>query len=191
MFERQIKSQLSSKVVKVITIVFVTLFVLSCVIALSGCSEDFSYYNLNKLQEDCFESIGNYQQGLSKIHEKGSRFIIEKLKENGIEGLVPSHGDILVLLYKYEKLTMKDIAEKIHRTKPTVTVLADKLEKLGYVERKKSMDDNRITYITLTEKGRQFKPLFEKISKDLNNLLYKNLTGEEAQMIDKLLEKMV
>ncbi len=128
---------------------------------------------------------------ISKIHEKGNRFIVERLKENGIEGLVPSHGDILVLLYKYEKLTMKDIADKIHRTKPTVTVLADKLEKLGYVERRKSLDDNRITYITLTEKGRQFRPLFDNISKDLTKLLYKNLTQEEAQIIDKLLEKMI
>ena len=33
---------------------------------------------------------------ISKIHEKGHRFIIEELKNNGAEGLVPSHGDILV-----------------------------------------------------------------------------------------------
>ena len=67
---------------------------------------------------------------ISKIHEKGNRFIIEELKKNGADGLVPSHGDILVCLYHNDKITMKDIADKIHRTRPTVTVLVDKLEQV-------------------------------------------------------------
>lgn len=128
---------------------------------------------------------------ISKIKEKGNRFITEQLQQNGINGLVPSHGDILVVLYQYEKLTMKDIADKIHRTKPTVTVLVDKLEKLGFVKREKSDKDSRVTYIMLTQKGYEFQPVFEKISSDLNSLLYKNLTDEESELIDKLLEKML
>ncbi len=128
---------------------------------------------------------------ISKIKEKGNRFIIEQLKENGIEGLVPSHGDILAVLYKDNKSTMKDIADKINRTKPTVTVLVDKLEKLGFVKREKSSDDSRITYILLTKKAEKFKPIFEKISEDLNKLLYKNLTKTEGEILDKLLEKML
>ena len=47
---------------------------------------------------------------VSKIHDKGNRFIIEELKKNGSAGLVPSHGDILVCLYSQDKMTMKDIA---------------------------------------------------------------------------------
>lgn len=128
---------------------------------------------------------------ISRIKEKGNRFIIEQLKANGIEELVPSHGDILAVLFKYEKSTMKDIADKIHRTKPTVTVLVDKLEKLGFVKREKSNEDSRITYIVLTETGKGFKALFENISEELNNILYKNLTDEEAEMLDKLLKKML
>lgn len=128
---------------------------------------------------------------ISKIHEKGSRFISAQLNQNGIVGLVPSHGDILAVLYYRGKSTMKDIADMIHRTKPTVTVLVDKLEKLGFVKREKSNTDNRITYIVPTQKAEEFRPAFEKISEDLNNLLYKNLSEEEAEMLDKLLKKMM
>ena len=127
---------------------------------------------------------------ISEIHEKGNRFIIDSLHNNGITGLVPSHGDILVILYKYEKLTMKTIAEKIHRTKPTVTVLVNKLEEQGYVKRVKSDKDSRVTYIILTEKGKEFKPIFEKISDELCKMLYKNLSENEAETLDKILEKM-
>ncbi len=128
---------------------------------------------------------------ISKIHDKGNRFIIEQLNSNGIDGLVPSHGDILAVLYADGKLTMKDIAEKIHRTKPTVTVLVDKLEKLGFVRREKSTDDYRVTFIVLTEKARTFKAVFEKISDDLNKMIYKNLSEDEAVILDRLLEKIL
>ena len=127
---------------------------------------------------------------ISKIREKGNRFIIEELKRNGIEGLVPSHGDILVCLYEQNKMTMKDISDKIRRTRPTVTVLVDKLEKLGYVKREVSKEDSRYTYIVLTKKGSDFKPLFEKISNGLNDMLYKNLSDIEADTLEKLLEKI-
>ena len=127
---------------------------------------------------------------VSKIHEKGNRFIIEQLKKNGADGLVPSHGDILICLYEQDKMTMKDIADKIHRTRPTVTVLVDKLEKLGYIKREISQEDSRYTYIVLTKKGQDFMPIFEKISKDLNNLLYKNLTEQESNILENLLQKV-
>ena len=127
---------------------------------------------------------------ISKIHEKGNRFILEELKRNGIEGLMPSHGDILVCLYEQNKMTMKDISNKIRRTRPTVTVLVDKLEKLGYVKREVSKEDNRYTYIVLTKKGLNFKPVFEKISNGLNDMLYKNLSDMEADTLEKLLEKI-
>ena len=127
---------------------------------------------------------------VSKIHEKGNRFIVEELKNNGAEGLVPSHGDILVCLYKNGKMTMKDIANSIHRTKPTVTVLVNKLEKLGYIKREASDEDNRSTNIVLTQKGEDFKVIFEKISNELNKMLYKNLSPEESELIEKLLRKV-
>ena len=36
---------------------------------------------------------------ISKLHESGSRFIVESLKANGIMDFSPSHGDILAALY--------------------------------------------------------------------------------------------
>ena len=128
---------------------------------------------------------------ISKIHEKGNRFIIEELKNNGAEGLVPSHGDILVWLYKNGKMTMKDIANCIHRTKPTVTVLVDKLEKLGYLKREASDEDSRSTNIVLTQKGEDFQATFEKTSKNLNEMLYKNLSDKEIEILEELLKKII
>lgn len=128
---------------------------------------------------------------ISKIHEKGNRLIIDELKENGITELAPSHGDILFCLYKNGKMTMKDIAKSIHRTKPTVTVLVNKLEKLNYLRKDLSSQDGRYTYVTLTEKGENFKFIFEKISNKLNDMLYKDLSDDEALILENLLKKIL
>ena len=132
----------------------------------------------------------NFLSLISKIHDKGNRLIIEELKRNGADGLVPSHGDILVCLYQNDKMTMKEIADKINRTRPTVTVLVDKLEKLGYSQRQISQEDSRYTYIVLTKKGKDFKPVFEKISNKLNDMLYKNLSKDESDILENLLQKI-
>ena len=128
---------------------------------------------------------------ISKIHESANQIIVAQLNINGVKGFVPSHGDILAVLYANNKTTMKDIADKIHRTRPTVTVLVDKLEKLGYVKRVISDKDSRYTFIELTQKGQDFKPIFEKISNNLNEKLYKNISEKEYQMLENLLDKVL
>ena len=86
---------------------------------------------------------------------------------------------------------MKDIANKIHKTKATVTVLIDKLEKENLVKREKSAEDSRITYIVLTQKSIKLESVFKKIADELNTMLYKNFTDDEAKQLDMLLEKML
>lgn len=126
----------------------------------------------------------------SRITEKAHRLIIRELEARGINGIVPSHGGILGHLFTGEKYTMKDLAEKIHRTKPTVTVLIDKLVHLGYVTKEKSREDSRVTFISLTEKGLGLKPDFIEISESVNAIVYKDLSDEEAEYIEAMLGRI-
>lgn len=133
---------------------------------------------------------GNALSLISRIREKANRFIVGELENHGIRGIVPSHGDILVILFHGEKYTMKELADRINRTKPTVTVLIDKLVEYGYVEREKSCTDSRVTYIKLTVKGMELKPVFDDISKKIDALIYGEFTGEEPEVFEKLLQKV-
>ena len=126
----------------------------------------------------------------SRITEKTHRLIIRELQAHEIDGIVPSHGDILVNLLNGEKYTMKDLAEKIHRTKPTVTVLIDKLVDFGYVTKIKSNEDSRVTFVELTEKGLGLKPSFMEISEKMNAIVYKDLSDKEAEFIEAVLGKI-
>ena len=111
---------------------------------------------------------------ISRIRRKTDDFVIIKLKENGLQNFSSSHGDIIFSLLETEKLTMKEISEKIDRKKNTVTVLIEKLINLGYVKKQICINDKRVCYISLTEKGLQLENLFIKIS---NELLIKTYSG--------------
>lgn len=127
---------------------------------------------------------------ISRIRNKANAFILYSLAQEGITELVPSHGDILAVLFKEGEVTMNDLAEAIHRTKPTVTILVKKLVTLGLVTRAKSPEDARITFITLTPKGKQFKNTFEQVSHALTTKLLKGVSASEQQQLEALLCKV-
>lgn len=125
---------------------------------------------------------------ISKIRDSVNKMIVSELEMEGVEGIVPSHGDILTLLFRNNGLSVKILAEKIHRTQPTVSVLINKLERLGYIERFNSEEDSRVTLIRLTEKGWGLQPTFKKISNRLNDVIYGNLNEEQKEQLEYLLE---
>lgn len=126
-----------------------------------------------------------------KIRDNVNNMIIKELKYYGIEGVAPSHGDILMCLYKVDTLSVKEIAKEIHRTQPTVTVLIDKLQRLGYVRRVRSREDNRVSLISLTESGIELETIFREISSKLNKRIYGDLEESEKEQLEYLLEKVL
>ncbi|WP_328052953.1 MarR family transcriptional regulator [Neobacillus cucumis] len=136
---------------------------------------------VNMIKYDTASMVG-------KIRDVVNNLILSELNKHGVDGIAPSHGDILVCLYKKNGLSVKELAEKIHRTQPTVTVLVDKLQKLNYVERVKSWEDSRVTLINLTEKGKQLEPIFSEVSEKLNTVIYGGLTKTEKEQLEYLLE---
>ena len=72
---------------------------------------------------------------IARISDKAARLLTRELRERGHQGLAPSHGDIMVALFKHRRLSMKELARIIDRDKSTVTGLVDKLVRLGYLEK--------------------------------------------------------
>lgn len=127
---------------------------------------------------------------LSKIRTQANKFIIKKMADYGVYELAPSHGDIIFTLLRIEKITMKDLAGSIKKDKSTVTVLVEKLVRLGYIKKERDAADNRITYLSLTQKGADLKPMFEDISKNLFDTVYQNIPKEERGALMQSLDKI-
>lgn len=127
----------------------------------------------------------------AKLRALGNAFVVDSLEKAGLKGIVPSHGDVLKQLFDKKVCSMTELARSIGRTKSTVTVLVEKLEREGYVCRVPNESDNRGVWVQLTEKGLALKPVFEGISDGLVTLVSQKLSAQERAALDKLLRKCV
>ena len=128
---------------------------------------------------------------ISRIHAMTQKWLTDELAAAGMAGVVPSHGDVLACLFRNGPTAMHDLAAFSHRTRPTTTVLVDKLEQMGLVQRERSDDDARRTMVALTDAGEALRGKFESISRRLVRLVYSPLEMSEAEIFEGLLGKIL
>lgn len=127
---------------------------------------------------------------ISHIHSVTAEFLRGKLTQKGLPDLSSSHGFILFLLSKKEKMTMREIAQNINRDKSTATVLVRKLENGGFVESSSNTADGRSKFIKLTSKGAEYNKITAELSQNLIDTFYKDFTEDEKQEVLRLLSKI-
>ncbi|MCR4705258.1 MAG: MarR family transcriptional regulator [Lachnospiraceae bacterium] len=105
-------------------------------------------------------------------------------------GLTYTQYIVFMVLWDKESVNVGQLGEILHLDAGTLTPLLKRLEKEGYVTRRRSDEDERITLISITKKGDALKeqckdiplklsasgsPLNEEEAKNLYGLLYKFL----------------
>ena len=128
---------------------------------------------------------------LSLLHERSAKWLSGEMAGAGLRGLAPSHGDVLACLFQRGGATMHELAAFARRTKPTMTILVDKLEALGYVSRGPSPADARSTIVSLTPAGEALRPAFDDISRRYCDFLYSGLSRMESAELERLLTKIL
>lgn len=105
-------------------------------------------------------------------------------------GLTYTQYIVLMVLWEKECVNVGQLGEILHLDAGTLTPLLKRLEKAGYVTRKRSKEDERITMVGITPDGVALK---EKC-KDIPLQLAKQgngLTMEEAREMYRLLYKFL
>jgi MarR family transcriptional regulator, organic hydroperoxide resistance regulator len=128
---------------------------------------------------------------ISKIRTRANKIIIRELHDRNMEGLSPSHGDILFFLFGKGSASMTELAGKIDRDKSTVTALVKKLIAHGYVTTAPDTQDSRVTVVSLTEKGWETKPDFDAISKVLLDRTWGSCSAREKEVMVLGLENIL
>lgn len=135
--------------------------------------------------------IDNTLSLISSLREAINKALVAEMNKVGIEGLVPSHGDILGKLFRYGEMPKSQIAETIRKDKSTVTTLINKLIKYGYVQTRKNPEDSRSSLVSLTEKGLALKPDVMLISECVFESLFTDIDDEEREVFRGTLIKML
>ncbi len=98
-------------------------------------------------------------------------------------GLAPSHAYLLRLLLKHPGLVQKEIGEKLHLEKSTITRFVDKMVEEGYLQRKTPHSGNlKEQQIYPTKKAKKISNRLEEIGDLLylrmQSVIKNNLLGE-------------
>ena len=126
---------------------------------------------------------------VAELRDNAYEHVSRELKRLGMSELAPSHGAILITLYREKQLSLKELCERINKKKSSTTELVGKLIRLGYVEKTGSTEDQRVKLIRLTRKSLSHKQDFRELSDNVNSLLYKNFSEAEQEQLAFLLNK--
>lgn len=127
---------------------------------------------------------------ISEIYINLNNYIISKFKSHGIDDLVLSHALVLIQLFPDKTMNMSQLSENIKRSPQTVTALAKKLSKLGYVEFVTSDNDKRKNLLRLTQKGKSLESIVKTISKNIYEMEFFGMSESEITNFKTLLVRM-
>jgi MarR family transcriptional regulator, organic hydroperoxide resistance regulator len=88
---------------------------------------------------------------------------------------------VLVALWQYKQLSIKDIAEKLMLEPATITPVVKRLEAKKLTKRTRQKDDERVVIVSLTEEGQALRSKLSDVQKrvacdtGLNSTAFENL----------------
>ena len=95
----------------------------------------------------------------------------------------------MLVIWERQQLTSRELGRKLHLDSGTLTPLLKKLESKGYLERKRSKEDERNLIVTVTEKGWKLREEALSIPESMSSCV--NLEPEEASELYRLLYKVL
>jgi MarR family 2-MHQ and catechol resistance regulon transcriptional repressor len=105
-------------------------------------------------------------------------------------GLTASQYNVLRILRGEGKpMPSLEIAERMIQVVPAMTGLIDRLEKQGFVERRRCEEDRRVVYIKITEKAAKLLERMDEPLAVLHRELMGHMTKAELRALSRLLEK--
>ncbi len=133
-------------------------------------------------------AVSEVMQSLRRIFKAIQDYSHEVSSKFGITG--PQLW-ALKTISQNESLSLRDLSERMYLHPSTITGVVDRLERKGYVTRKRDQVDRRVIYVQLTAEGRK---LVKKAPNPAQGkLIYglKNLKKGELNLIYDSVQKLV
>lgn len=126
-----------------------------------------SYGLISRIEKHSLSKSKRFKMSLSELN------MLESISEGGERGRL-----------------IGNIAQDLYITPSTVTIGVNRLEKKGYVTRKRGIDDGRHVYVHLTETGRHAVRIHKRFHKSFAKSISKDITDEERAMLIKCIDRM-
>lgn len=74
---------------------------------------------------------------------------------------------VMMVLWDQDAISVKEIAQRLQLDSATITPLLKRLESIGYVQRTRSSDDERVVLVTLTQDGDEIQAQVAKLQSEV------------------------
>ncbi|MCI5851020.1 MAG: MarR family transcriptional regulator [Sutterellaceae bacterium] len=127
----------------------------------------------------------------SRLVDRANRYLHDELVREGYSEIAPGNTDVLLPLFERDGQSVSEIARAACRTKSTVSVMIDRLEKLGYVRKGPNGKDSRAVAVFLTEKGLRYRNVAIEIGERLSSKVLQNIRPWEAEAVEEFMARMI
>jgi len=124
------------------------------------------------------------ENSIKQISDKFSKQLEEK-------GITRIQWIALYYLNSNEEISQKDLAKKMSIKDSSVARLLDRMKKEELIERVKSEEDRRVTYIHLTEKGKEMIERLLPEGEVFSCKMLEDVSEEELEIFENVIRKMV
>ena len=104
-------------------------------------------------------------------------------------GLTYTQYIVFLVLWEKDGITVGDICSKLMLDSGTLSPLLKKMEQSGFIERKRSLDDDRVVLINLTSEGRALQDKAKEVPEKVAGCI--DLPAEKAQILYTLLNELL
>lgn len=107
--------------------------------------------------------------------------------------LTSSQMDILMFLFHNEDkiINQRDVENYLSLTNPTIAGTLFRLEKKGFIKRKRRLEDKRYKEIYLTKKSRKLKYVIFEYIKNNDNKMFADISEREKESLKNIMEKLL
>ena len=104
-------------------------------------------------------------------------------------GLTYTQYIVFLVLWEKDGVTVGDICDRLMLDNGTLSPLLKKMQQAGYIEKKRSEEDDRVVLITLTDEGRALQEKAAEVPGKVAGCI--DLPPEKAQMLYALLYELL
>lgn len=125
---------------------------------------------------------------ISAIHRKIHQRVAAELRDYAVD-----IGQFFFLLYilNHDGISQDEMAQNLYLDKTTASKGIKRLMEMGCVERKVNPNDRRQFQLCTTQKAKEMAPDLNKIYTDAQKILVKNLSTQEKDCLNRVLQKML
>jgi DNA-binding MarR family transcriptional regulator len=116
-----------------------------------------------------------------RFHYCRMHMLLEKV------GVYPGQPPLLFALGKQAGLSQKELANRLHIKAATITVMLNRMETAGLIERRPDDNDQRVSRVYLTEQGKIVLGEVKKALKIIEEECFNSFTTEEQILLRRLL----